>query len=387
MSKPLTGVRVLDLTRLLPGPFATLLLADLGAQVDKIEDPGAGDYLRQMPPQVGGVSAAFVALNRGKRSAIVDLKRPEGQALLRRLASRADVLVESFRPGVMAKLGLGYETLRERNPGLVYAALTGYGQDGPLAKRAGHDLNYLARAGVLGMQGPPDGAPQVPGVQMADIGGGLWCALGILAALHQRTRTGDGRLVDVAMMDGAMPFGSFGWSMVAATGAGAARGGDPLSGGIAPYSTYRTRDGRHVALAALEPKFWAAFCQGVGIEVELAALLPGDHQPAIKARLAEIFASRTRDEWAAFGAQHDCCLEPVLAPEELPADPQARARGLFVEGPGPGGTRSLQLTTPLVREVEPARAPGHGDGTGEILADYGLTEQEIADLRSAFVVR
>ncbi|MCC7536555.1 MAG: CoA transferase [Deltaproteobacteria bacterium] len=386
-NETLRGIRVLDLTRLIPGPFATLLLADLGARVDKIEDPGAGDYLRPMPPQVGGMSATFVTLNRGKRSAVIDLKKAEGVALFRRLAARTDVIVESFRPGVMDKLGLGYDVLRADNPRLVYAALTGYGQDGPLSKRAGHDLNYLSRAGVLGMQGPNGGPPQVPGVQMADVGGGLWCAMGILAALYARERTGVGRFVDVAMTDGAMPFGAFGFGPVLASGSSAPRGGDPLSGGIAPYATYRTADGRHVSLAALEPKFWIAFCQATGIEIDLGALVPGDHQPKLREQVAGVIGGKTRDEWEAFAVEHDCCLEPVLEPHELLADAHAKARGVLVRGPAPNGTEMLQLSTPLVRDIVPGPAPTHGAHTDAVLADYGIDATEVASLRATKIVR
>src|SRR5580704_6915913 len=198
---PLAGIRVLDLSRLLPGPFASLVLADLGARVDKIEDPAGGDYLRAMPPLRGDTSSMFLALNRNKRSACLDLKMERGRAALLKLTARYDVLLEQFRPGVLDRLGLGHRTLLETNPRLIVCALTGYGQDGPLANRAGHDLNYLARAGVLGMQGPAGAPPQPPGFQLADVGGGLWCVVAILAALRERDRTGKGSVIDVAMSE------------------------------------------------------------------------------------------------------------------------------------------------------------------------------------------
>jgi alpha-methylacyl-CoA racemase len=204
--RPLSGVRVLDLTRLIPGPFGSLVLADLGARVDKIEDPGAGDYLRHIAPSKAHTSVAFAALNRGKRSGIIDVKNPLGRDALLRLAGTYDVLFEQFRPGVMDRLGLGHELLRRTHPRLVVCALTGYGQNGPLRDRAGHDINYLARAGILGLQGPPDGPPQVPAFQLADVAGGMWCAIAILAALRQRDATGEGRVCDIAMADGAAMF-------------------------------------------------------------------------------------------------------------------------------------------------------------------------------------
>src|SRR5882672_7780578 len=239
---PLAGIRVLDLSRLLPGPFASLVLADLGAQVDKIEDPAGGDYLRVMPPMHGDTSSMFLALNRNKRSACLDLKMASGRAALLKLAAHYDVLLEQFRPGVLERLGLGHPTLRETNPRLIVCALTGYGQDGPLAQRAGHDLNYLARAGVLGMNGPAGAPPQVPGFQLADIGGGLWCVAGILAALYRRKAAdaagavGEGALIDVSMLESSMAFAVSGFGHLFG-GPLPARGDGPLTGGLAPNGT------------------------------------------------------------------------------------------------------------------------------------------------------
>src|ERR1700679_3336738 len=248
--RPPQGTRVLDLSRLLPGPFATLVLADLGATVDKIEDTAGGDYLRHMPPQVAGESVGFQLLNRGKRSAVLDLKKPEGRAAMKRLVASYDVLFDQFRPGVLARLGLGHEELRAQNPRLVICALTGYGQTGPLAQRAGHDINYLARAGVLGMHGPADGPPQVPGCQMADIGGGLWCVTAILAALRQRDATGAGCVLDVSMVEASASLGVAGFARLCG-GPAPRRGEEPLTGGIALYGTYGTKDGKYVAIGAL----------------------------------------------------------------------------------------------------------------------------------------
>lgn len=385
MNRPLEGIRVLDLTRLLPGPFASLVLADLGAQVDKVEDPHGGDYLRHMPPQIGDQNAAFLALNRGKRSVVLDLKRPEGKATLERMLPRYDVLLEQFRPGVLDRLGLGHAELRERFPRLVIGAITGYGQTGPLAHRAGHDLNYLARSGVLGLQGPASGPPQAPGFQLADVAGGMWCVIGVLGALRARDAGGQGGVIDVAMCESTLPFAMIQWATLAASGQ-AARGGEPLSGGIAPYNTYATKDGGNVALGALEPKFWRAFCDGVGLEFEMSAMMPGPHQIALKARLAEIFATRTRAEWATFGAEKDCCLEPVLEPAELAADPHLAARGLFVEQQTRFG-RSPQLRLPVGDPTASTPPPAMGADTDAILADAGLSAAEIAQLRGCGAVR
>lgn len=382
-ARPLSGLRVLDLSRLLPGPFATMILADLGAAVDKVEDPSGGDYLRFMPPMIGEASAtttpmnaAFHLLNRGKRSAVLDLKKREGQEALARLVPRYDVLVESFRPGVMARLGLGYETLREAHPGLVYCAITGYGQDGPASQRAGHDIGYIARAGVLGLTGPAEGPPQVPGVQMADMGGGaLFAVSGILAALHARAATGRGRFVDVSMCEGSMMLGAFGL-MCALGGDSHASGTGPLNGGIAPFACYRTKDGRAMALGALEPKFWMAFCAAVGIEAGMDALMPGPHQAAWKQKLDGVFAERTYAEWSELAAKTDCCLEPVLAPDEVPSDPQHVARKMFVETSASGRTMPMPRT-PIASTVAEGAAPTQGRDTRAVLSEAGLDEREI----------
>jgi crotonobetainyl-CoA:carnitine CoA-transferase CaiB-like acyl-CoA transferase len=379
VSSALKAIKVLDLSRLLPGPFASLVLADLGAQVDKIEDSGPGDYLRHMPPLVNGESVAFLALNRNKRSCVLDLKKPAAREAFLALAGAYDVLLEQFRPGVLDRLGLSHAVLRAHNPRLIVCALTGYGQDGPLAQRAGHDLNYLARAGVLGFQGPESGAPQVPGFQLADVGGGLWCVVGILAALAERARTGQGKVIDVAMLEASIGFAAF--EVASALGGGtAARGADTLTGGIAPYSTYLTKDGQVMALGALEPKFWGAFCEGVGLPFEMSALVPGPHQAALKAQIAEIFRAKTRAEWEAFARERDCCLEPVLAPAELARDPHLSARGVLFEMDSPWG-KIPQFRTPLTPKVAAHRPPPRrGEHTAEILREAGVDASVIAEL-------
>ncbi|EYF05233.1 CaiB/BaiF CoA transferase family protein [Chondromyces apiculatus] len=386
--RPLSDIKVLDLSRLLPGPFATLVLADLGAQVDKVEDPGGGDYMRHMPPEVAGESASFHLLNRGKRSAVLDLKRAEGREALRKIVRSYDVLFDQFRPGVMDRLGLGHEALRAENPRLVICALTGYGQSGPLAQRAGHDLNYLARAGLLGAQGPVGGPPQPPGFQLADVGGGMWCVIAILAALRERERTGQGAVLDIAMSDSVLGFGTVTLGSMFAEALGPkAAGGSPaaplgqgtetLTGGIAPYNTYLTSDGQAMALAALEPKFWTAFCTGVGIAPDMSALLAGPHQAALKEQVAALFRSRTREAWVAFAAEHDCCLEPVLHPREVPADPQLAAREVFFEIPSARGA-TPQVRMPVTpRDGSFTPAPRSGEHTRAILREGGLSDAEI----------
>ncbi|MFO0761074.1 MAG: CaiB/BaiF CoA-transferase family protein [Byssovorax sp.] len=384
--RPLQGLRVLDLSRLIPGPYATLVLADLGATVDKIEDTTGGDYLRHIPPQVAGESVAFQLLNRGKRSAVIDLKKREGVDALLRLAGSYDILFDQFRPGVLARLGLGHGALRDRHPKLIICALTGYGQTGPLAMRAGHDIDYLARAGILGAQGPSGGAPQVPGFQMADVTGGLWCVIAILAALRERERTGQGAVLDIAMADGVLGFSPTALGPALA-GAPVARGEGPITGGIAPYNTYTAKDGYPMALGALEPKFWMAFCAAAGLEASMDALLPGPHQLELKRKVAEVFAQKTRAEWEAINAAHDCCIEPALDPSELAADPHTKARELLFQLPTDRGPIP-QFRTPVTPKDERFSAPPkQGEHTRDILRDGGFSDAEIEALVKARAAR
>jgi crotonobetainyl-CoA:carnitine CoA-transferase CaiB-like acyl-CoA transferase len=381
--KPLQGIRVLDLSRLVPGPYASLVLADLGATVDKVEDPSGGDYLRHMPPmtgRTGEISSMFLAFNRNKRSASIDLKKPAAQRALLRMVGRYDVLFDQFRPGVLDRLGLPHAALRAANPRLIICALTGYGQDGPLAQRAGHDINYLARAGVLGMHGPADAPPQVPGFQLADIGGALWSVVGILAALLERSRTGEGSVVDIAMVEAAMGFALTGYGGLFGGKVGK-RGDDELTGGLAMYNTYRAKDGGFVSFGALEPKFWTAFCGGVALEVDTSAFFAGPHQRQLKDKLTGIFATRTRDEWEAFGKQHDCCVEPVLGPEEALSDPHLAARGMFFTIDSPWGPLQ-QLRTPVTPlDMAHTPPPRQGEHTEAILREGGLSDDDIAELQ------
>jgi crotonobetainyl-CoA:carnitine CoA-transferase CaiB-like acyl-CoA transferase len=386
---PLAGVRVLDLSRLLPGPYASLVLADLGADVVKVEEPAGGDYLRWMPPLAGEQSGAFHALNRNKRSLVLDLKAPGGPAALLRLAAGADVLLESFRPGVLDRLGVGWEALRQANPRLVLCSISGFGQQGPYRGLAGHDLDYCAIAGVLAVNGPAD-RPLPLGVQVADLCGGAWPAVaGILAALLRRGVTGVGAHVDIAMADGVAAMLTMPQAMADARGTPLRREGELLNGGAACYRVYATADGRHVALGALEPQFFARFCAAAG-RPELAERQYDDDGRGPVEELTALFATGTRDHWARLGHQHDCCLAPVLTGDEPRADPQLRARGLFLDVETPWEGRSLpSLATPvrLAGVTAPRRpAPRLGEDTDEVLRQAGFSAAERASLRAAGVV-
>ena len=374
----LAGVRVLDLSRLLPGGFCSLLLADFGADVIKVEDLGMGDYVRADEP-------AFLALNRGKRSVRLDLKSEGGRDALLALARTADVLLESFRPGVMDRLGVGYERLREENPRLVYCAITGYGQDGPYAARAGHDTNYLARIGLLDLTGDRDGPPVQAGGQIADLGGGaLMAAFGILAALRERERSGEGQLVDVSMTDGALSWLAMVAARALAGRAAPGRGEDALAGGLICYRPYRCADG-WVAFGALEPKFWLAWCTGAG-RPDLADRQFEPVGSDTHREVEAVFAGRTRAEWEAFNDEHDCCLEPVLSLDEALASELVRAREMVVEV---DGVRLLGTPVKLSRTpADPARAGGPplGADTDAVLAETGYGPAEIAALRAAGAV-
>jgi alpha-methylacyl-CoA racemase len=389
-------MKVLDLTRLLPGGYCSLLLADFGADVIKVEDTGMGDYIRWSSPHYEGAdpsarSALFLALNRGKRSIRLDLKNAQGKEVLLRLARDADVLLESFRPGVLDRLGVGYERLRKTNPGLVYCAITGYGQDGPARNRSGHDMNYLGLNGLLGLTGEPDGPPVQSAGQVADIGGGaLMAVVGVLIALRERERSGEGQLVDCSMFDGSLSWLALVAAEMLATGTVPQRGDLHLAGGITCYRPYRCADG-YVTLGALEPKFWAEFCRGVGREdlIEHAFDPPGsDAHRAV----SEVFASRTREQWRTFASEHDCCLEPVLDLDEALSSELVAERELVVELAQPGVEQPVRLLGAPFKlsrtPADPGRAPGPGlgDHTDQVLGEAGYSAAEVAALHEAGAV-
>jgi len=400
--QPLSGVRVLDLSRLLPGPYCTLVLSDLGAQVDKVEDPHVGDYLRLMPPtgpgsgEDPGLSGRFVALNRDKRSLCLDLKHPEGRKALLRLLPHYHVLVESFRPGVLARLGLGLDVLHALHPALVVCSISGYGQDGPYRERAGHDLNYAALSGVLAMSGPSPQAPPHPlPIQLADLGaGGLWAAVGILAALRKAEHTGKGSHLDISMCEGTLSFliPDFGNLEVQPEAAAPERGSDLLTGGMACYSVYRTSDDKFLAVAALEPKFWAHLNHVLGRPIDPSELLaPPDEQERLRGELQAIFLQKTRAEWESIFAATDACVEPVLTLSEVRHHPLHRERAVFFDGSPQNESPSYplpQVRTPLRPRNLPCGAPPtHGRDSQTILREAGFSQDDIDGLLKLSVTK
>jgi len=381
---PLTGIRVLDLTRLLPGAFCTMLLADMGADVIKVEEPSGGDYMRWTPPLVAGQSALFNALNRNKRSLTLNLKSDVGRDLLLRLAERSDVIVEGNRPGVMERLGLGWPVIHARNPALVMCSITGYGQDGPLASRPGHDINYMAIAGALGLNGSKDRPPVPLAVQVADIGGGgLQPAVAILGALVGVQRGDVGRWLDVSMTDGAVSWLSM---VLAQQGAGdeVVRGGNRLTGLYACYRVYECRDGGYYSVGALEPKFWTTLCNAVGkpdlIELQFAT---GEEGAYAHQAMETVFLSRTRSDWERKLVGLEVCCEPVLELDEVASHPQIAFRGLITDSPTGIEVRPAVLLGAPWRRLDP---PGLGEHTAEILAELGLDDVKVASLKKDGVV-
>ena len=356
--QPLRGVRVLDFSTLLPGPMATLILAEAGAEVIKVERPGGGDEARGYEPRLEADSVAFALLNRGKRSLAIDLKAAGAVARLRPLIASSQVLVEQFRPGVMERLGLGYQAVKAINPRIVYCAITGYGQDGPKAQVAGHDLNYIADTGLLALGAGGDGAPGVPPALIADIGGGsLPAVINILLALRQAEATGEGAMLDIAMCDGL-----FAWQYWAlgqgASGRWPRPGGEKLTGGSPRYRVYAMSDGRYVAAAPLEQRFWDNFCDLIGLEAGLRDDA-GDPR-ATMAGVAAILKARPAAHWAERFAGRDVCCNVVRSLEAAFADAHFRGRGLFDAVLVDGETRLPALPVPLAPVFrDPGRAVGY----------------------------
>lgn len=381
-AKPLAGIRVLDLTRLLPGPMCTLHLADMGADVIKIEGAD-GDPARKLGATGGDAAPLFCALNRNKRSLSVDLKQTAGRDLFRRLAEHADVIIEGFRPGVVDKLGVGYDAVAASNPRIVYCALTGYGQTGPYRDEAGHDLNYCAIAGVADQIGAA--TPAIPNFQIADIVGALTAAMGILAALIDAQKTGRGRYIDVAMTDAVLAHAIFPLIALQSECRIPERGGALLSGGYACYNVYATADSRFMAVAALERKFWDRVCDVLARPELKTAHLEGAEQSKAKAVLERIFNSQSQEYWKEKFRGRDSCVTPLLRLDETLSDAQIKARGMFVDT-GEHAQFALPLKFSDFEFTVAREAPRLGEHSNEVLAAFGYSADAIDELRRSQVI-
>ncbi|HXQ22440.1 MAG TPA: CaiB/BaiF CoA-transferase family protein [Candidatus Acidoferrales bacterium] len=376
---PLAHVRMLDLSRQLPGPFCSTLLADFGADVLCISNPG--DPL--------GVGIPF--LTRNKRSMTLNLKSAAGRDILLRLAADADVVLEGYRPGVPQRLGIDYETLRQRNPRLIYCSISGYGQDGPYRDRVGHDINYIGTAGVLNFIGEAGGPPVVPGVQIADIaGGGLMAAVGILTAIIARAQTGHGQFVDISMLDGTLSCNAYHVVLYLLSGSLPRRGGEQLTGRYPCYAVYETRDGRYVTVGAFEPHFWTTLCRHFGREDFIEAQWDeGAKREEMFAFFRAAFRQKALADWLRELGDKETCFGAVNRLDETFADPQLRHRQMIVEMDGASG-RTVVLGTPIKLSDTPASLrtppPSFGAHTDEVLERLGFTVAQIAQLRAEGVV-
>ena len=392
---PLDRIKVLDLTRLLPGDYCTLLLADLGADVLKVEDPFLGDYVRWYPPIVGQESAMHHLLNRNKKSITINLKTEKGREILYKLAAVYDILIEGFRPGVVKKLKIDYETLEKINPKLVYISLTGFGQYGPYRDLPGHDINYIGIAGILGITGQRNGPPVIPGVQIADLSGGMFAAFSALAGLISRDRTGKGQYIDFAMLDGVVSWLTVHAARYFVEKVNPKRGEMLLSGALPIYNVYETKDGKYLTLGSLEDKFWRNLFKAIGREdlghiEESFQEMRFDKLDEVTEELRKIFLTKTRDEWVKFLWEHDVCVGPVYTFEETFNDPQVKAREMVIELDHPEVGKLQQTGIPVKFSKTPGeirmRAPHLGEHTEETLLKLGYSKEEIEQLRKEQVI-
>jgi crotonobetainyl-CoA:carnitine CoA-transferase CaiB-like acyl-CoA transferase len=385
----LKDLKMLDLSRLLPGPYCSLLLADLGMEVLKVEDTEQGDASRTMGPVRKKNSAIFLALNRNKKSIKLNLKIKEGKEIFYKLIQSYDIILESFRPGVMDRLGIGYQELKKRNPRIILCSLSGYGQNGPYRERSGHDINYIGVGGVLEITGAKNGDPVLPGVQIADIGGGgMMAAIAILAAAIHRQMTGEGQFLDISMTDSVVSWLSVHAAKYFMDGEPLKRGDMPLTGRYACYHVYLTKDGRHMSLGALEPKFWKNFCEAIGRrDLTDAQFIEGEERFRVIAEIQNLFKTKTQREWVDFFKAVDACCEPILTFEEVFQHPQVLHRQMVIEIEHPVEGKVRQPGNPIKSSEFPfeipAPAPGWGEHTIEVLKTIGFSEKEIEHFREA----
>jgi crotonobetainyl-CoA:carnitine CoA-transferase CaiB-like acyl-CoA transferase len=389
---PLQGIRILDLTRLYPGPLGTMMLADMGADVIKIEDMNAPDYVRYYPPYLESESAGFIAVNRSKRSLALNLKTKEGVDIFFSLLKTADIVIEQFRPGVLDEQGIGYEAAKRLKPDIIYISLTGYGQSGPYARDAGHDINFIGYAGILSATGLAQTGPVLPGPQLGDVAGGAYMSMiGCLTALWTREKTGQGQRVDVAMLDAVLPLMTLQMAHYQATKITFAPGEPPLSGGLACYGVYPCADGKYIALGLLEAKFWKIFCEMAGHPEWLEKhLVMGEEADHLREEIAALFRIKTRDEWMVATKNLDICLTPVLDISEVEKDPQTQARQMIYEQAHPICGKIKGIGVPLKFSATPAQpsgpSPALGEDTKSILEEIGYRQEEIEALRKEGVI-
>lgn len=383
----LRELKMLDLSRLLPGPYCSLLLADLGMEILKVEDTEQGDYTRAMGPIRKKDSAIFLALNRNKKSIKLNLKVREGKEIFYKLIQSYDIVLESFRPGVMDRLGIGYQEMKKRNPRIILCSLSGYGQDGPYQERSGHDINYIGLGGVLEITGAKNGGPVLPGVQIADIGGGgMMAAIAILAAAVYREKTGKGQFLDISMMDSVVSWLSVHAVKYFMDGELLKRGDMPLTGRYACYQVYPTKDSRHMSLGALEPKFWKNFCEAIRRrDLFDKQFIEGEERLRIIEEIQTLFKTKTQEEWVDFFKAVDACCEPILTFEEVFQHPQVLHRQMVMEAEHPVERKVRQLGNPIKSSLFPFEirtpSPGWGEHTTEVLKAIGFSGKEIEYFR------
>jgi crotonobetainyl-CoA:carnitine CoA-transferase CaiB-like acyl-CoA transferase len=389
---PLDKIRILDLTRLYPGPLGTMMLADMGAEVIKIEDINNPDYMRYYPPYLRTESAGFLAVNRSKRSVAINLGAKKGVELFFLLVKTADVVIEQFRPGIIDKMGIGYKNARKIKKDIIYVSLTGYGQNGPYAMQAGHDINYIGYSGILSSTGTKETGPVIPGAQIADVAGGAYMTIiACLSALWAREKTGRGQQVDISMLDAILPLMTLQMAHYQAVGILPEAGQAALSGGLACYNVYQCADGKYVALGILEEKFWKNFCEVMRHSEWLdRQFVVGEEADKLRGEISALFLTKTRDEWIIAGADHDICLAPVVEIAEIENNYHLQTRNMIIEQKHPACGKIKGFGVPLKFSRTPANpgmsAPSLGKDTQAILKELGYSKSDIKTFQEEGVI-